>query len=48
MPACPRPKGKATKVAYGILGKPETLEKKSEKDMIRDKKLIFQEIARAR
>jgi len=48
MPATPRPKGKPTKIAWGILGKPGNMEKKSEKDRKIDKQLIFQETMRVR
>lgn len=48
MAATPRPKGKPTKIAYAILGKPATMDKKDEKEKKIDKRLIFEETVRAR
>jgi len=47
MPASPRPKGKATKIFYEVLGKPETANKSEQQKKI-DKRLIFEETIRAR
>lgn len=49
MPGMPRPKGKAMKIAYSILGKP--LSANVKKDTHRreiDKRLIFEETTRVR
>ena len=49
MPAMPRPKGKAMKIAYAILGNP--LSTNVKKDAHRkeiDKRLIFEETTRVR
>ena len=48
MPSTPRPKGKATKIAYAILGKPETLQNKTPRDSKIEKRLVFEETTRAR
>ena len=49
MPAMPRPEGKATKIAYAILGEPENMKvKKSPKKKREDKELVFQETVRVR
>ncbi len=49
MPAMLRVKGKPTKIAYKILGKPENLkDKRSEKDRRIDKRLVFEETYRVR
>lgn len=37
MPAAPRPKGKAKKVAYDILGKPANLRGKKKKDKVKQR-----------
>lgn len=50
MPAAPRPKGKATKIAYDILGKPQNMinDKKTKKDKLVDKRLDFEDTYRVR
>jgi len=49
MPAMLRIKGKATKIAYKILGKPENLKFKRTKDQQKvNRRLIFDETARVR
>jgi hypothetical protein len=50
MPAMPRMKGKATKIAYKILGVPANLrkEQKSKEQKKIDKRLLFEETSRAR
>ncbi len=49
MPAMPRPKGKATKIAYAILGKPAPIAFKRTKEQKRvNKILLFQETQRVR
>ncbi len=50
MPCMPRPKGKARKIAYHILGVPANLRKqhKSPKDKKIDDRLVFEETQRVR
>jgi hypothetical protein len=49
MPAMPRVKGRATNIAYAILGKPNNPNKdKSRKDRLINKRLNFEETFRAR
>jgi len=49
MPAAPRVKGRATNIAYAILGKPNNLKKdKSKKDRLINKRLNFEDEFRAR
>lgn len=49
MPAAPRPKGKATKIAYRVLGKPQNEDqKKSREQSDIDKRLVFEETQRVR
>jgi hypothetical protein len=48
MPAMVRAAGKAKKIAYGILGVPANLQKKSKKKKKTDQVLLFQETARVR
>lgn len=44
MPAAPRPKGKATKIAYAVLGKPQNqYDKKNERDQKIDERLLYYE-----
>lgn len=47
MAATPRPKGKPTKIAYAILGKPQSSNKDELSKKI-DKRLVFEETVRAR
>jgi hypothetical protein len=42
MPAMPRSKSKATKVAYAILGKPANLQPQKEKERKKDKETLDQ------
>ena len=44
----PRPKGKAEKIAFSLIGKPANFKKKSAKEKELDKILLFQETARVR
>ena len=49
MPAMPRISGKATKIAYSILGVPENMKQdKSKKKSKQEKELVFQETVRVR
>ena len=50
MPAMPRVKGKATKIAWALLGKPLAMNDPhpSAKDKQRDKRLVFEETTRVR
>lgn len=50
MPQAPRPKGKAQKIAYKILGVPENLKKnkKKPKDSKTEQRLVFEETVRVR
>ncbi len=49
MPAMLRLKGKATKIAYNVLGKPENLkDNKTYKDKKIDRRLVFEETFRVR
>ncbi len=49
MPAMPRSKGKATKIAWAILGKPLALDvKKNSRQSKINKRLIFEETIRVR
>jgi hypothetical protein len=50
MPAMLRFKGRATKIAYSILGKPDNMidDKKSSKEKQIDRRLIFEETTRVR
>lgn len=49
MPAMPRVKGRATNIAYAIMGKPNNLKQdKSKKDRLVNKRLNFEETFRAR
>ena len=44
-----RPKGKATKIAYKILGKPDNLkDNRTSKDLKIDRRLVFEETYRVR
>jgi len=43
-----RPKGKAKKIAYSILGKPANMDKKSKKDQEIDRRLLFYETYKVR
>lgn len=50
MPVMPRPKGKATKIAYKILGKPANMQKQNQnnpKSNI-EKRLLFEDTERVR
>lgn len=49
MPAAPRPKGLAKKIAFNILGKPANLQdKRSPAQKKVDRELTYQETSRAR
>lgn len=49
MPAAPRQKSKATKIAYDILGKPENLKFKRNKEQRRiNQRLNYEETQRVR
>lgn len=50
MPAMPRVNGKATKIAWSILGKPLAMNtpQKSTKDSKLEKQLVFEETTRVR
>lgn len=50
MPAMPRVNGKATKIAWALLGKPLAMDKPhpSYKDSRREKQLVFEETTRVR
>lgn len=48
MPAAPRVLGKATKIAYKILGKPLNTINISKRDKRIDKKLLYEETMRVR
>lgn len=49
MPVAPRPKGKARKIAWNILGKPVNLQVKRTKEEKRIRRLLInQEVAYAR
>lgn len=50
MPAMLRIKGKTTKIAYDILGKPQNMEKdrKTKKDRLIDRRLEFEDTYRVR
>jgi len=49
MPAAPREKGKATKIAFALLGKPENLAaKKTERQKYIDAQLLHQNTFRVR
>lgn len=49
MPAMPRVKGKATKIAYKILGKPANIAfKRDKKEKEVNRRLIFEETTRVR
>ena len=49
MPAAPREKGKATKIAYALLGKPENLAaKKTARQKHIDEQLLYQATFRVR
>lgn len=49
MAAMLRPKGKATRIAYKILGKPDNLkDNKTYKDSKIDRRLVFEETYRIR
>lgn len=43
-----RPKGKAKKIAYALLGKPANLDKKSKKDQDINRRLLFYETYKVR
>ncbi len=43
-----RPKGKAKKIAYAILGKPANMDKKSQRDKDVDRRLLFYETYKVR
>jgi len=44
----PRPKGKATKIAYRVLGKPQNEDQKKRTDTKTEKRLVFEETERVR
>ncbi len=44
----PRFKGKATKIAYAVLGKPANMEKDVKKDKHIERMLVFDETSRVR
>jgi len=44
----PRPRGKAEKIAFSLIGKPANFKKKSAKEKELDRILLFQETARVR
>ena len=49
MPTMPRIKGKATKIAYKVLGKPQNLKhKRSKTEKYIDKQLLYEETFRVR
>lgn len=49
MPAAPRPKNKATKIAYAIMGVPANMKSKPTPTQIKiDHRLRFEETTRAR
>ena len=48
MPGMPRPSGKATKLAFALLGKPANLQKQPKKKKRVNKILLFQETSRVR
>lgn len=49
MPGMPRKKGKITKIAYAVLGKPANLlDDKTKKDSRINRRLIFEETSRVR
>ena len=48
MPAMPRLKGKATKIAYAILGIPDNMKKDTKKDKYLEQRLVFDETSRVR
>jgi hypothetical protein len=43
-----RPKGKAKKIAYDLLGKPANMDKKSKRDQEIDRRLLFYETFKVR
>lgn len=48
MPGAPRPKGKAKKIAYAVLGKPRNMQKENRKQSKVNRRLVFEETFRAR
>lgn len=50
MPVMPRPKGKATKIAYKILGKPVNMQKQNQnnKNSEIEKRILFENTERVR
>ncbi len=50
MPVMPRPKTKATEIAYKVLGKPDNLKKKKRTPLENyiNRRLLFEETARVR
>ena len=49
MPTMPRMKGKATKIAFAILGKPANLSHKpSKKEQFIDRRLLYEETYRVK
>lgn len=48
MPAMPRVKGKATKIAFAILGKPLNFKKRDKKEQKINQRLLFEETVRVR
>jgi hypothetical protein len=49
MPAMPRIKGKATKIAFKILGTPPNIAfKRNKKEQFQNRRLIFEETTRVR
>lgn len=48
MPAAPRVPGKATKIAYKILGKPSNMIDVSRRDKRIDRRLLYEETMRVR
>ena len=48
MPAAPRVPGKATKIAYKLLGKPANMQKDSKRDQLIDRRLLYEETMRVR
>jgi hypothetical protein len=48
MPGMPRIRGKATKIAYSVLGKPLNMEKDVKKNKNVEERLVFEETSRVR
>lgn len=46
MPVMPRMSSKATKIAYTVLGKPQNMQNKTDRDKKIDKQLVFQSLTR--